>query len=135
MKHIEGKTFEIEQKRRAEEVKHCEQNKRFVHERSKSFEKCNTANGMDIDNADKSRRNSESRVDKYPNRNNRRRDSNIGDRSLSQHTKFPFFKKVSTERTSPLSKTTDRVLPTEVPTNSSYSFKSKWSCTFHALTC
>ncbi|GBN85649.1 hypothetical protein AVEN_31678-1 [Araneus ventricosus] len=89
-KHIEGKTIERAKKCRAEEVKHCEQNRRFDHKNSKSFEKCNKANDMDIDNANKSQRNSESRVDKYPNRNNRRRDSNIGDRSPSQHTQFPF---------------------------------------------
>ncbi|GBN51078.1 hypothetical protein AVEN_193826-1, partial [Araneus ventricosus] len=87
-KHIEGKTFERAQKRRVQEVKNCEQNKRFAHEKSKSFEKCNKANDMDIDNADNSRRSSESRVDKYPNRNSRRMDSNIGDRS--QHTQFLF---------------------------------------------
>ncbi|GBO36518.1 hypothetical protein AVEN_153293-1 [Araneus ventricosus] len=87
-KHIEGKTFEKSQKRRVEEVKHCEQNKRFAHEKSKSFDKRNKANDVDIDNADNSRRSSESRVNKYPNKNSRRTDSNIGDRS--QHTQFPF---------------------------------------------
>ncbi|GBN02693.1 Zinc finger protein 341 [Araneus ventricosus] len=92
-KHIEGKIFERAQKLQAEEVKHWEQNKWFAHEKSKSFEKCNEANDMNIYNAVKSQHNSESKVDKYPNRKNRIRDSNIGDRSQSQHTQFPFSRR------------------------------------------